>query len=473
MLAARVEDPPSVQDLVDRGELVKTWSMRGTLHLLPADEYGMWQAAFSTFDNFLKPAWSRASGLWPDDVERLIEAVGEALDDALLTREELAAAVEERTDAHTGEKARESWGAVLKPAAWAGKLVYGPSDGRSVRFTARRRSTPLTPGRRSRGHAALPGAERPGHSRGLRPLVGRAVAGTGGQDVRALGEEAVEVEVEGEKRWLLSADVDEVAAAAPPGAARWCPPSTSTWWACRATSRRCCPPSTSRACTEGRLADAGGGGGRADHGRVGTGRRGPGDRGVRMSFHRLCVFAGSSHGADPAFAEAARALGAELIARDIGMVYGGTQVGLMGVAADAVLEEGGEVIGVLPTGLGRREIAHPGLSDLQMVSTMHERKARMADLADGFVVLPGGLGTMEELMEAVTWNQLGIHTKPVGLLDAAGYWAPLQALVDHAAEQGFVRYGDAEVLLRESEPAALLDAMALWRPPEQRRWIQG
>ena len=192
-----------------------------------------------------------------------------------------------------------------------------------------------------------------------------------------------------------------------------------------------------------------------------------------MTFQRLCVFAGSSHGADPAFAEAARALGAELIERDIGMVYGGTQVGLMGVAADAVLEAGGEVIGVLPTGLGRREIAHPHLSDLQMVSTMHERKARMADLSDGFVVLPGGLGTMEELMEAVTWNQLGIHTKPVGLLDTAGYWGPLQALVDHAAEQGFVRYGDAEVLLRESDPAALLDAMARWRPPQQRRWSGG
>ena len=102
------------------------------------------------------------------------------------------------------------------------------------------------------------------------------------------------------------------------------------------------------------------------------------------------------------------------------MVYGGAQTGLMGVTADGVLEGGGEVIGVIPTGLGRREIAHPGLSDLQMVSTMHERKARMADLADGFVVLPGGLGTMEELMEVVTWNQLGIHTKPVGLLDAGG-----------------------------------------------------
>lgn len=189
-----------------------------------------------------------------------------------------------------------------------------------------------------------------------------------------------------------------------------------------------------------------------------------------MTFRRLCVFAGSSHGADPAYAEAARALAALLLERDIGMVYGGAQVGLMGVAADGVLEGGGEVIGVIPTGLGDREIAHPGLSDLQMVSTMHERKARMADLADGFVVLPGGLGTLEELMEAVTWNQLGIHAKPVGLLDVGGYWEPLVALIDHAAAQGFVAYGETDVLLRAPEPAALVDAMALWRPPQHRRW---
>ncbi len=188
-----------------------------------------------------------------------------------------------------------------------------------------------------------------------------------------------------------------------------------------------------------------------------------------MSFGRLCVFAGSSLGADPAYAEAARALAGELAERRIGMVYGGAQSGLMGVTADAVLERGGEVVGVIPTGLRDREIAHRGLSDLQVVSTMHERKARMAELADAFVVLPGGLGTLEELMEAVTWNQLGIYAKPVGLLDVGGYWEPLEALVDHAARQGFISYGDSELLLREPEPAALLDVMAAWRPPP-RRW---
>lgn len=185
-----------------------------------------------------------------------------------------------------------------------------------------------------------------------------------------------------------------------------------------------------------------------------------------MTFHRLCVFAGSSHGADPAYAEAAEALAAVLVDRDIGMVYGGARVGLMGVTADAVLARGGEVIGVIPTGLSRREIAHPGLSDLQMVSTMHERKARMAELADGFVGLPGGLGTLDELIEVITWNQLGIHAKPVGLLDAGGYWQPLADLVAHAARTGFLSYGTTDVALRTDAPAALLDAMDRWEPPQ-------
>ena len=219
MLAVRVEDPPAAQDLLDRGELVKTWSMRGTLHLLPAHEYGMWQAAFSTFDNFLKPAWSRASGLWPDDVERLIEAVGEALDGALLTREELAAAVEKRTDAHTGRKARESWGAVLKPAAWAGRLVYGPSDGRNVRFTAPPPYDPVDPDQAllevTRRYLALNG---PATREDFKRWWGIQSPARAGKMIEALGDEAVQVDVEGEQRWLLAADVDEVAAAKPSGA---------------------------------------------------------------------------------------------------------------------------------------------------------------------------------------------------------------------------------------------------------------
>ncbi len=147
------------------------------------------------------------------------------------------------------------------------------------------------------------------------------------------------------------------------------------------------------------------------------------------------------------------------------MVYGGAQVGLMGVAADAALAAGGEVIGVIPAGLGSREIAHPGLSELHTVATMHERKARMAELAEAFVALPGGLGTLDELMEAVTWNQLGIHAKPVGLLDANGYWGPLRALIEHAAEQGFVSYGSDQMLISASDPDELIEAMAAWTPP--------
>ena len=249
MLAARVEDPPAAQDLVDRGELVKTWSMRGTLHLLPAHEYGMWQAAFSTFDNFLKPAWSRASGLWPDDVERLIEAVGRRWTTRCSRARSWPPRWRNAPTPTRAEGARElGCGAQARRVGGQAGLRAERRPQRPVHRAAAVR--PRGPGAgAARGHAALPGAERAGHSRGLRPLVGRPVAGTGGQDDRALGEEAVEVEVEGGKRWLLAADVDEAAAAEPSGTARWCPPSTSTWSACRATSRRCCPPSTSRACT--------------------------------------------------------------------------------------------------------------------------------------------------------------------------------------------------------------------------------
>ena len=137
----------------------------------------------------------------------------------------------------------------------------------------------------------------------------------------------------------------------------------------------------------------------------------------------------------------------------------------MGVLADAVLARGGEVIGVLPRGLARKEYAHPGLTELHLVGSMHERKALMASLADGFAALPGGLGTLEEVFEVLTWAQLGIHRKPVGLVDVGGYWAGLLALLRHAVEEGFVRPEFAALLLVEPEPAALVDRFALWRPP--------
>ena len=180
---------------------------------------------------------------------------------------------------------------------------------------------------------------------------------------------------------------------------------------------------------------------------------------------RLCVFCGSSEGARPAYADAARGLAAELARRKIGLVYGGGSVGLMGVLADTVLAAGGEVIGVIPGPLASLELAHPGVTEMRVVGSMHERKATMASLVDGFIALPGGLGTFEETLEVLTWAQLGIHRKPVGLVDVGGYWAGLRALLRHAVGEGFVRPEYAALLLVEPAPVALLDRFAAWRPP--------
>src|SRR5437879_2160401 len=186
-------------------------------------------------------------------------------------------------------------------------------------------------------------------------------------------------------------------------------------------------------------------------------------------MRRICVFAGSNPGARPEYGEMARLLGHELAARGLGLVYGGSSVGLMRVVADAVLAEGGEVIGVLPRGLFRREVAHTGLTELREVGSMHERKALMADLSDGFIALPGGYGTFDELFEITTWAQIGIHRKPVGLLDVAGYFAPLLTMVQHAAAEGFVPEHHVNLLQRDEDPAALLDRFAAYTPPA-RAW---
>jgi uncharacterized protein (TIGR00730 family) len=180
---------------------------------------------------------------------------------------------------------------------------------------------------------------------------------------------------------------------------------------------------------------------------------------------RLCVFCGSATGRRVAYADAAHALATALLDRGLGLVYGGGSVGLMGTLADAVLAGGGEVIGVLPRGLARKELAHDGLTELHVVGSMHERKALMASLADGFVALPGGLGTLEEILEVLTWAQLGIHRKPVGLVDVGGYWGGLLALLRHAVGEGFVRPEYAALLLVDPTPTALLDRFAAWRPP--------
>ena len=189
------------------------------------------------------------------------------------------------------------------------------------------------------------------------------------------------------------------------------------------------------------------------------------------ALQRLCVYAGSNTGSDPAYAAAARALGAELAGRGIGLVYGGGRVGLMGEVADAALGAGGEAIGVMPEALFDRELGHRGLTELRVVGSMHERKALMAELADGFVALPGGIGTLEELIEIMTWSQLGIHAKPCGVLDAAGFYAGLQGFLDHMVAEGFLHERHRAGLLADADANALLDRMARWEPPAVHKWL--
>jgi uncharacterized protein (TIGR00730 family) len=173
----------------------------------------------------------------------------------------------------------------------------------------------------------------------------------------------------------------------------------------------------------------------------------------------VCVFCGSATGVDPVFVAAARSFGRLLAARGTALVYGGGHVGLMGALADAVLVAGGSVIGVIPERLAARELAHHGLTELHVVPSMHERKAKMASLADAFVALPGGLGTLDELFEIWTWAQLGFHAKPIGLLDVAGFFSPLLELTRHMVEQGFVRAPQLELALTDRDGAALLSRL--------------
>ena len=182
-------------------------------------------------------------------------------------------------------------------------------------------------------------------------------------------------------------------------------------------------------------------------------------------MERICVYAASSPGADDAYAAAARDLGQRLVARGIGLVYGGRKVGQMGAIADAVLEAGGEAIGIIPRSLHDREVAHTGLTDLRVVGSMHERKALMAELSGAFIALPGGLGTLEELVEVATWSQLRLHDKPIGLLDVLDYWRPLEGLLDHMVGEGFLRAAGRELLVADTDPDALLDRLEQWKPP--------
>ncbi len=185
---------------------------------------------------------------------------------------------------------------------------------------------------------------------------------------------------------------------------------------------------------------------------------------------RLCVFCGSAPGHSAAYAAAATALGTLLAQRGIGLVYGGGNVGLMGIVADAALAAGGEVIGVIPRALADRELAHPGLTELIAVDTMHVRKQRMHALSDGFIALPGGYGTLDELFEALTWSQLGMHRKPCGLLDVEGFWAPLRTFVAHQHREGFLRPEHAAMLLWADDAASMLDAFAAYAAPAVPKW---
>ena len=188
-------------------------------------------------------------------------------------------------------------------------------------------------------------------------------------------------------------------------------------------------------------------------------------------MRRLCVFCGSSAGNDPAYLQAARALGETLARSGIGLVYGGASVGLMGVVADAALVAGGEVTGVMPRALVEKEIAHSGLTDLRVVGSMHERKALMAELSDGFVALPGGIGTFEELFEVWTWGQLGHHTKPCALLNVRGFYDGLIAFLDKVVERGFMKATHRSMLIVAQAPLELIERLRAYEPPTVPKWI--
>ncbi|WP_159998620.1 TIGR00730 family Rossman fold protein [Roseomonas sp. 18066] len=185
---------------------------------------------------------------------------------------------------------------------------------------------------------------------------------------------------------------------------------------------------------------------------------------------RVCVFCGSNPGGNPAYAEAARQLGRAIADRGLGLVYGGGHVGLMGIVADAAMRQGAEVIGIIPETLMRREVGHGAITDLRVVGTMHERKAMMADLSDGFVVLPGGIGTLEEAVEAFTWTQLGIHDKGLVFLDTEGYWQRMGAVFDHMVEEGFLHQKHRAMVRFERAPAAALDVLAGFSPVAVDKW---
>ena len=185
----------------------------------------------------------------------------------------------------------------------------------------------------------------------------------------------------------------------------------------------------------------------------------------------ICVYCGSNPGRLPEYRGAARLLGYEMASRGLGLVYGGASIGVMGAVADAVLERGGQAIGVIPYSLATKEVSHDGLDELIVVDSMHERKARMAELSDGFIALPGGWGTIEEIFEMLTWAQLGFHEKPCGLLNVASYYDPLFTFLENAIEQQFVKEAYRPMIMMDEAPAALLDRFDEYRAPKVKKWI--
>ncbi|MBY0589107.1 TIGR00730 family Rossman fold protein [bacterium] len=188
-------------------------------------------------------------------------------------------------------------------------------------------------------------------------------------------------------------------------------------------------------------------------------------------MERIAVFCGSKSGSKPIYADAARALGRALAEQQIELVYGGGSIGLMGVLADAVIAAGGRVIGIIPYGLAQKEVMHEGLSDLRLVRTMHERKAMMASLADGFMALPGGLGTMDEFFEILTWAQLGEHAKPIGILNTARFYDPLLAYLQNMVSEGFVKKSNLDLFITETDVSVLLDRLQIFRSIPAEPWI--
>ncbi len=190
-----------------------------------------------------------------------------------------------------------------------------------------------------------------------------------------------------------------------------------------------------------------------------------------MSLTSVCVFCGASSGSNPVYREAAITLGRALAERNLTLIYGGGAVGLMGIVADAVLEAGGNVVGIIPHSLNDLEIGHKGLTRLEVVDGMHARKARMAELADAFIALPGGLGTLEELFEVWTWGQLGYHGKPLGLLEVNGFYSKLTGFLDHLVQENFVREQHRAMLQVNESADALLDALDAWQPTVLPKWV--